>query len=333
MAQDAPRPFRVAYFSMEIGLEPEMPTYSGGLGVLAGDIVRAAADLSIPMIGMTLLHRKGYFFQKIDEMGRQSEKPFLWQPEKFLEPMEPRARIEIEGRPVQIRAWRYVVEGVAGHRVPVFLLDTDLPENDEYARTLTDHLYGGDDRYRLCQESLLGQGGLAMLRTLGYDRLDAYHMNEGHSALLGLALLQERKNGDGLKEVTDFDLDRIRSRCLFTTHTPVPAGHDQFPMEMARKVLGDEQVQFLQDVHCCLDETLNMTYLALFFAGYVNGVSLTHEEISQNMFPNYPIGSITNGVHAVTWTAPSFQELFDRHMPEWRFDSLYLRYAVSIPLA
>jgi len=325
-------PPTVAYFSMEVGLDPAMPTYSGGLGMLAGDTLRAAADLAIPMVGVTLLHRKGYFRQHLDAWGNQSESPAVWSPEEFLEPLPSRASVTIEGRTVQIRAWRYIVHGVSGHVVPVYFLDTALAENSPWDQTLTDNLYGGDDHYRLCQEVVLGLGGAAMLRALGYRRIQTYHMNEGHSALLTLALLEERHERSGLHEVTKADRDAVHHRCVFTTHTPVPAGFDKFPMNLVRQVLGEEPTSALQAVECLHDGALNMTYLALLWSRYINGVSMRHEEVSRSMFPNYPINSITNGVHAVTWASVPFQRLYDRHIPEWRRDNLYLRYAIGIPL-
>lgn len=317
---------------MEVGLDPAMPTYSGGLGVLAGDTLRASADLGIPMVGVTLLHRKGYFCQHLDGQGNQSENPCDWNPREFLEPLQPRISVSIEGREVKVRAWRSFVVGVSGHTVPLYFLDTDLPENSSWDRTLTDHLYGGDQHYRLCQEVVLGLGGVIMLRALGYRDVTAYHMNEGHSALLTLTLLEERTKGGNLRAVTDADIDAVRQRCVFTTHTPVPAGHDRFPFELVRRVLGEEKTNFLRSAQCCLDHSLNITYLALFFSRYINGVSHRHEEISESMFPNYPINSVTNGVHALTWTSLPFQRLYDRHIEGWRHDNLYLRYAISIPL-
>jgi starch phosphorylase len=317
---------------MEVALEPAMPTYSGGLGVLAGDTLRAAADLDVPMVGMTLLHRKGYFRQHLDAQGNQTESPASWSPEKHLEPLPVRVSVSIEGRPVQIRAWRHTVRGVSGHTIPVYFLDTALEENSPWDQTLTDHLYGGDQRYRLCQEVVLGLGGVAMLKALGHDRVRTYHMNEGHSALLALGLLAEQTEGRPVRSVTDSAREAVRRRCVFTTHTPVPAGHDQFPTDLVRRVLGDEWTTALGAAACCLNDTLNMTYLALFFSRYVNGVAMRHGEISRSMFPGYPVNSITNGVHAATWTAESFQKLYDRHVPEWRRDNLYLRYAISIPL-
>jgi starch phosphorylase len=158
-------------------------------------------------------------------------------------------------------------------------------------------------------------------------------MNEGHSSLLGLALLQEYAEDRPLhKVISQKDKEKICSRCVFTTHTPVPVGHDQFSLEMVREVLGEKRTNALISGKCCLEDSLNMTHMALSFSRYINGVAMRHGEISRNMFPNYPINSITNGVHALTWTSLAFCQLFDKHMPEWRRDSMYLRFAVSIPL-
>jgi starch phosphorylase len=322
----------IAYFSMEVGIDPSLPTYSGGLGILAGDTLRAAADLGVAMVGITLLHRKGYFRQHLDSNGNQSESPSEWSPAKILEPMKPRISVTIEGRPVNIRAWRYLVRGVSSYTVPVYFLDTALLENSTSDQAFTDHLYGGDDRYRLCQEVILGFGGVAMLRALGHTGIRTYHMNEGHSALLTLALLNERAEDVGLRTASAEDREIIRQKCVFTTHTPVPAGHDNFSLDLVQRVLGEQQANIMRSSDCCPMGNLNMTYLALSFSRYINGVAMHHGKISRDMYPSYPINSITNGVHAVTWTAMPFQRLYDRYIPEWRNDHLYLRYAISIPL-
>jgi starch phosphorylase len=321
---------RVAYFSMEIGLNPLMPTYAGGLGVLAGDTIRSAADLDVPMVGVTLLHRRGYFYQRLDRKGWQSEEPVAWSVDDFAEPVDQRVSIEIDGRTVQIRAWRYHVKGMSGHTVPVYLLDTDLADNSPWDRTITDSLYGGDAYYRLCQEMVLGFGGFALLRALGGSDIFRFHLNEGHAALLVLALIEEGlgmrpQNGDVPPEV----IEKVREQCVFTTHTPVPAGHDQFPADLAHRVLGSRRCALAQA--CQHHHALNMTLLALRGSRFVNGVAMRHGEVSHSLYPGYPIHSITNGVHAVTWTAPSFQNLYDRHLPDWRADQLSLRYAISIP--
>ena len=322
----------VAYFSMEIALDTAIPTYSGGLGVLAGDTLRSAADLALPLVGITLLHRKGYFEQHLDADGNQSESAVQWNPEQVLEPVDATASVQIEGRTVHLRAWKYSVRGVTGHEIPVYLLDTQLPENDERDRRLTDSLYGGDSRYRLCQEIVLGMGGASLLRALDVHE-GLYHLNEGHSALLTLCLLEWQLDGRQPFELDESDIEEVRRRTVFTTHTPVPAGHDRFPLELVREVLGEQHVVLLEAAHCVDAGELNMTHVALRLARFVNGVAMKHREVSQGMFPNFPVDAITNGVHAMTWTSPAFQRLFDRRIPEWRTDNLYLRYAVGIPLA
>lgn len=319
-----------AYFSMEIGLDPAMPTYAGGLGVLAGDTIRSAADLEVPMVAVTLVHRRGYFYQRLDSSGRQSEEAVAWAVDDFLEPLDQRVSVEIENRTVRVRPWRYVVSGVSGFRVPVIFLDTDLPENTEWDRRLTDALYGGNAHYRLCQEVVLGLGGVRTLRVLGYRDVARFHLNEGHAALLVLALLEEQiaARSQGGRVTADL-IEAVREQCVFTTHTPVPAGHDQFPSEAARRVLGQTRWEWLRA--CGQDAVLNMTDLALRCSRYVNGVAMKHGEVSRSLFPRYPIHSITNGVHAATWASPPFQVLYDRHLPGWRRDAFSLRYAIGIP--
>lgn len=323
---------RVAYFSMEIGLDPQIPTYCGGLGVLAGDTLKAAADAGIPMTGITLLHRRGFFRQRLDVQGNQSEEHFTWSPEDFLESLSARATIDIGGEPVRLRAWKKVLKGVTGHEVTVLFLDTFLPENSPAAQSYTDMLYGGDLRYRLAQEVVLGIGGVAILRSLGHRDFSIYHMNEGHSSLLTIALLEERLATKSEATIEEGDKEAIRSRCVFTTHTPVPAGHDQFPIDLVKDVLGSKRTDLLVQASAPMNGTLNMTNLGLTFSRFINGVAMLHGKISRGMFPHYPIDSITNGVHAASWTSSSFQRLYDRHIPEWRVDNRYLRHAVGIPL-
>jgi starch phosphorylase len=220
----------VAYFSMEVALDPAMPTYAGGLGVLAGDFVHAAADSGAPVVAVTLLHRKGYFRQRLDSAGRQHEQPLDWPIESFVQPLSARIKVSIGGRQVAVRAWERKAAGIGGAGVPVYFLDTDLPENAADDRTLTHFLYGGDMPYRLAQEVVLGIGGVRMLRALGHEQIDRFHLNEGHSALLVMELLAERLRAAGRSTVSTEDVEIVRRLCVFTTHTPVPAAHDQFPM-------------------------------------------------------------------------------------------------------
>ena len=324
-------PSSIAYLSMDVAIDSDIPTYSGGLGILAGDVLRSAADLGVPIVAVSLLHRKGYFDQRLDARGNQLESPSQWLPENRLESLAARVSIVIEGRNVIVRAWKYVFRGVAGQTVPLFLLDTDLEGNTPQDRLLTDHLYGGDEHYRLCQEAILGFGGLAMLRALGYQNVRVFHMNEGHSAFITLALLEEWLGAHPRHSFAETDLEGIRRQCVFTTHTPVPAGHDRFRANLVRHVLGERCAATLDQMGV-MNSELNMTELALRLSRYVNGVSLRHGEVSRSMFPGYDIDAITNGVHAVTWASSAFSALYDLVIPEWRRDNCYLRYAIGIPL-
>lgn len=321
---------QIAYFSMEIALEIDMPTYCGGLGVLAGDMLRSAADGQLPVLSMSLLHRKGYFHQKLAADGTQSEEACEWDVEQFLTELAPRIQVSIEGRTVWVRAWQYELHGAKGACLPVYLLDTNLPENSPWDRHITDHLYGGNEWYRLCQEIVLGIGGIRMLRALGYAGLTRYHMNEGHASLLAMELLDEQAAAAGRTSFNHDDVECVRRLCVFTTHTPVPAGHDQFPPHMLISALGRNEVEEMREIFYC-EGQLNMTYLALNLSHYINGVAKKHSEISQRIFAGYKIHDITNGVHAATWTSPPMQRVFDRYIPGWREDNFSLRHALSLP--
>ncbi len=326
----APKEADIAYFSMEVGFDPGMPTYSGGLGMLAGDTIRAAADMKLPFAAVTLLHRHGYFFQRLAMDGTQTEQPSEWAVGDFLTRATETVEISLAGRTVRIAAWVGLVTGVTGHTLPVYFLDTDVDGNGEWERTLTHSLYGGDLRYRLAQEAVLGIGGIRMLRALGYAALNRFHMNEGHSALLTLELLGEELSRSGKAEILPEHIEAVRRRCVFTTHTPVPAGHDQFPLELVHELLGDG-LPFRQTALFCHEGLLNMTFLAMNVSHYINGVAKRHGEVSRHLFAKYTIDSITNGVHARTWVSPAFADLFDRHIPGWREDNFSLRSALGIP--
>jgi starch phosphorylase len=313
----------IAYFSMEIALSPKLPTYSGGLGMLAGDTLRSAADGSAPVVAVSLVYRRGYFRQQLSDAGQQTEADVPWSPEQ-LPAAGPIVTLEIQDRKIKLRAWRYDVIGVTGHIVPVFLLDSDVEGNDPWDRKLTDHLYGGDTYYRLCQEAILGLGGILLLQALGV-KPEVYHMNEGHASLLTIGLLEERLRDRPLSEATDADRESIRQRCVFTTHTPVPAGHDQFGLDQMNQVLGHDRGAAIEAAGGLHNGLLNMTYLALCLSRYVNGVAMQHGKVSQYMFPDYKVHSITNGVHAATWMSADFQELLDAEIPEWRIDNRYFR--------
>ncbi len=309
---------QIAYFSMEIGLTDEIPTFSGGLGILAGDTLKSAAELNLPMVAVTLLSRKGFFRQILDAEGNQSEEPEDWDPAEHMRLLPVKIDLTIEGRTVSVTAWcRDIICPATEWKVPVFYLDTNLAENSEEDRTITDHLYGGDARYRLKQEIVLGMGGVLILNALGL-RIKKYHMNEGHAALLTLDLLRRFKRD--IESVWDekkvWDEERVRDLCVFTTHTPVEAGHDRFPYPMVREILGDiiplDEIKKLAG-----EEDFNMTLLAMNLSQYINGVAKKHGEVSRRMFPGYEIKAITNGVHTHTWVSPSFARLYDRFLPGW----------------
>ncbi|AEH60938.1 alpha-glucan phosphorylase [Methanosalsum zhilinae DSM 4017] len=297
---------KIAYFSMEIGLNNEIPTYNGGLGVLAGDTIRSSTDLNVPLVGVTLISKKGYFRQKLDEAGRQTEHPEDWDPNRYMKMLSTHVSVNIGGREVKIGAWLYENKSPTGLKVPVILLDTDLEVNDPQDREITHHLYGGDQVYRLKQEIVLGMGGVRMLDALGFN-IRKYHMNEGHSSLLTIELL----NRDGMNS------KKVKQLCVFTTHTPVEAGHDKFSFDIVDQLITDEEIQRLLRKYGGKDWKLNMTLLGLNLSNFINGVAKRHRDISAEMFPGYKIEAITNGVHSYTWTCQCFRELYDRYIPGW----------------
>jgi len=321
----------IAYFSMEIGIDPSVQTYSGGLGILAGDTVKSFADLKIPAVAVTLLYKKGYLFQKIDEEGNQLDLPYDWEYENFLEPLKASVSLKLRGRDVHLKAWQYLYKGASGYTVPVIFLDTDINTNNEEDRKITFYLYGGDEACRLLQEAVLGIGGVRMLAEIGYDGLKKYHMNEGHSSLLAIELLKNRKiENINQPETLSDAIARVRNMCVFTTHTPVPAGHDQFSYSLVEHILGDYISQDILKRFAGSDK-LNMTFTALNLSRYINGVAKAHGKVSRDMFPGYTVDSITNGIHSFTWVSDSLKKIFNEYIPEWFNDPYSLRYAISIP--
>ncbi|NNU43850.1 alpha-glucan family phosphorylase [Ramlibacter montanisoli] len=329
MAVPVPNRPRIAYFSMEIALEEGIPTYSGGLGVLAGDMMRSAADLGVPIVAVTLASRAGYFRQELLH-GRQVERPEHWDPATRAQRLDCKVAVRVGNHDVWIGAWQYEVESHSDQfaAVPVILLDTDLPENRDEDRTLTHYLYGGDPTYRLRQEIVLGVGGVRMLNALGVH-VQKYHLNEGHSALLTLELLRARGAADAHGESLQEAVAAVRRRCVFTTHTPVEAGHDQYPYGLAEQWLdGLVHPRVLHTLGG--PDRLNLTRLALSLCGWVNGVAQRHAEVSRVLFPGYEVHAITNGVHAMRWTSAPMQALFDRYIPSWAHEPELLVRALRI---
>lgn len=309
---------KIAYFSMEIGIDEDIHTYSGGLGVLAGDVIKSSADLKIPLVGVTLVSSRGYLKQELRN-GKQIEHSSDWTPSEFMNELPNHVELKIENRTVKVKAWLYDYQSPRGALVPVLFLDTDVEGNTPGDREITSFLYGGDREYRLKQEIILGIGGVKMLKATGF-KIEKYHMNEGHSCLLALELL--RNNGK--------ELDNIRDLCIFTTHTPVEAGHDKFSYDLVQRLLGDVvPLETLKKLGG--HDELNMTRLALNTSKYVNGVAKRHKEFSLTLFPGYNISAITNGVHSFTWTCECFRRLYDKYLPGWANEPELLVRVDSVP--
>ncbi len=302
---------------MEIALEDGMATYSGGLGVLAGDTLKTFADFGFAVAGVTLLNELGYV------------EPEPWNKEDYLTKLSFTLEVPFKDRTVTCAVWQYDVVGQYGKKVPVYFLDTNLPDNNKYDRTLTSHLYGGDDHYRLCQEQILGLGGLILLDKLGFSskKVRIYHLNEGHAAFVGLSLYSKALES---KLSPSAALELTHSQVVFTTHTPVPEGHDQFLSSEVKKTLPSKLFNLLPK-EAFQDDQLCMTRLALYYSGTVTGVARTHEKVAEEMFPGYDVVSVTNGVHHLEWTHPYFKTLYDEYIPLWRRDPVFLHAVLGIP--
>ncbi|MBW1980819.1 MAG: alpha-glucan family phosphorylase [Deltaproteobacteria bacterium] len=308
---------KIAYLTMEIGLNENIPTYSGGLGILAGDHIKSAADLGVPLVAVTLLYKRGYFVQNISPMGWQEELYPYFDPRAFMEPLPLKVKVPINGRQVKVGVWKYSYHGLKG-KVPIYFLDADLEDNTPDDRLITQYLYGGDQHTRICQEAILGIGGYQALKRLE-DNITTYHINEGHSAFVTLSLYHDCRG----------ELERVKEMCVFTTHTPVPAGHDVFAYDLAEDVLGTFLPKEIREL--AGKEGLNMTRLALNLSRACNGVSELHGQVTRQMFPGYDIGHITNGVHHLTWTGPEYASLYDQFLPHWRSYPEVLGSAFQIP--
>ncbi len=316
---------------MEIALHPDIHTYSGGLGILAGDTARSSADLELPMAFVTLLSRQGYMRQTIDASGVQSEHPDPWDPPSHATPLRAKVAVTIGGREIWVRPWLHALSGAVGHTVPVLLLDTDLDENHPDDRNITDTLYGGDQAYRLKQEIVLGIGGVRALQALGFG-IQRYHLNEGHAALLALDLLRRHPRPADQVHPGEimYDVGRVRQCCVFTTHTPVEAGHDRFDYGLVSELLGGyidlDQLKLLAG-----PDRMNMTHLALQLSGYVNGVAARHAETTTRMFPGYRIRAVTNGIHVATWAHRDLAAMYNRHFSVWGYEPEVLMRADQLP--
>ena len=313
---------KIAYFSAEIGLKSEIKTYSGGLGILAGDIIKAMADLNVPFCAITLLYKDGFLKQKIvDDI--QVEEDDNWDFLNILEDTQKECEIEIAGNPIYVKIWRYIHKGLKGHEIPIYFLDTDLEKNPKWATKITNKLYQGN---RLYQEIVLGIGGIKALEVLGHNEIEKYHMNEGHSCFLTLQLYKD------LGEKNGWNSDAVKKKCVFTTHTPIPAGHDKFDYKLVYEAFTDDTKLIPWHIEKIAGfNELNTTRLAMSFSSHINAVSKIHHKVTKKMFPDYDIHYITNGVHCETWTSSYIMEVFDRNIEGWRNDYTKLSKIFNVP--
>ncbi len=310
---------KVAYISMEIAIDSNIPTYSGGLGVLSGDTVRSAADLEIPMVGICLCYSSGYFYQFFNEFGEQREKEIAWNFYYEFDKVEKPISVKIEDKDVLVSAWLYRVIGQSGHVLPIYLLTTDVEGNEDWMKKMTGSLYDSTSRWnRIVQEMILGIGGVKLLKSLGYDNIETYHLNEGHGSFSTLELYNELG-----------DIEKVKEKVAFTTHTPVPAGHDRFKQDLVDKVF---KKRMPSEIRKLADDNgeFNMTFLGMALSRYRNAVAKKHGDISRKMFPQYEIDHITNGVHLPFWVSKPFRKMFGRKWPDWRSNPSVLENAIEL---
>ncbi len=309
----------VAYFSAEIGLWSDLHTYSGGLGVLAGDHVKSAADGGVNLVAVTLLYREGYGRQHLDSKGNQSETYPEIDPSEHLTDTGIELALPLDDTTLNARVWVTQVAGISGHVVPVYFIDTRHDLNKPEHAALGNRLYGGDDSTRLRQEYLLGVGGIRILKALGEWPLKGLHLNEGHCTFAAIEMLSQ-----------GWTLAELSRKTLFTTHTPVPAGHDRFSWQDVDAVVGNLLPENVRSFDGC-EESCSMSHLAIALAGQVNAVSNLNAWVASTMFEGTHIEPITNGVHHLTWTTPPMKEIFDEHLHGWRNDPAILSHAGKIP--
>lgn len=314
---------KVAYFSAEIGIDERIKTFSGGLGILAGGTIKAMADLEIPFCAVTLFYKNGFFKQKINENNYQEEIEDSWDSENILEDTRKEVKVNIYGEDIYIKIKKYLYKGITGHEIPIFFLDTHHDKNPDWIDNLTNNLYDGD---RLAQEIILGVGGFRALEELGINNIQKYHMNEGHSSFLTLELYKKLGQSKGWND------GQVKEMCSFTTHTPIPAGHDKFSYDKVYDAFkGEKNILPLHLKKLAGENQLNTTLLALSLSSYHNSVSKRHMEVTREMFPNFAIDYITNGVQVGFWINNYLAKIFDSSIPNWRFDNTKLKEVFRIP--
>jgi len=314
--------YTIAYLSMEIALENNIKTYAGGLGVLAGDILKSAAEKKFPMIGVTLLNRYGYFKQKINNSGAQIELIDRDYDFSLLKRLDTQVEIEIGSEKIKVGVWQYLIKGEKGFEVPVYFLDTNISGNKTKYKHLTDKLYGGNLELRLQQEIVLGRGGVKMIAELGFNSIKKYHLNEGHGAFAALELFNDNKEAK-----LEDRINQVRKKCIFTTHTPIQTIFDEFPIGLLSKNQKDFPFELPGLVK---NQKVNTIDLAMFFSSYINGVAKTHQKFLNEVFPQYKISSITNGVNSLFWTSPEFKKIYNEFIPRWKSNPSLLKKAQKI---
>ncbi|MEZ0361128.1 MAG: alpha-glucan family phosphorylase, partial [Hydrogenobacter sp.] len=306
----------IAYFVMEVGLEENIPTYSGGLGALIGDTILTFADLGIPAVCVTLLYKKGYVYQKIGKDGRQLDLEDTWNYSQVLKPLIVEVEVPVGERNQKLRSWEYIIKGKRDIRV--LFLDGDLEGNDQKVREAFQRLYYSDKERRLIQEILLGIGGYRMLKTLGYD-ITLYHINESHSAFLLFELLKESKS-----------VEDVKKKVVFTTHTSLPVGHDAFSLDMVKGYLKlYDGIKWENEVTD--SNELDLSLLSAKYSSIVNAVSLRHRFITNKSYAFREVDYITNGVYHRRWVCEEMKDLFDRYILGWDDNPALLKQAHDIP--
>ncbi len=314
-----PKPISVVFFSFEIGLTATMPNYAGGLGILAGDILKSSADLNLNVVGVSLLYSKGIFQQAINSEGEQTEFYLDWQPQQLLKLRPEQWYLKIDNRLVKVQIWEYSLTRTDGQHNHIYFLDTNCPENHPEDRLITNELYPSDETVWLKQQILLGLGGVQALQILGYPWFGTYHLNESHDMFV---LVELRKQLG--------DWEKVKEKSVITIHTPLPGAHRIVNLNQIKKFLDPNYEEVFNDEFFVNNE-FNQTEFAIHFSKYANGVAIKHGLTTQQTYPKYTIEAVTNGVHPKTWVSPYLQEIFNQYIPDWSINPTSLRLATRIP--
>jgi starch phosphorylase len=304
---------KIAYICMEFGLSDDVKLYTGGLGILAGDTMKSFADLGLPVVGVGILYKNGYLDQTLDYMDGQITTPQKWDYTKILN-LIGKTTIPLANEIVKVNIWEYIYTSPLSNKsVSILLLDTDLPENSEQFRSVSDKVYSPDSEIFRRQLLVLGLGSKYALDSLGCTEINTFHLNESHSALIAI------------------EINHPIAQVVFTTHTPLLGGHTRLPLEWLQNICKPEQLQKIPREAFEDNYNINLTRLALTLADYSNAVSSKHQEVSQEMFPEHSIDYITNGIHSPTWVSNSIDKVLKSYFPSWQIHPEILRYVEGIP--